>query len=166
MSWDLTRANVRAFLRKEHHPITGFLVCFVFAFLLQLTTIGILIVLAGGVAGFLLKRAVKAVLITFAAGTSVWLTLFFTIFLLNPAAFLTAVNLLSALLPAPHLVVSLVGGLMTGIGGQLGVIVANFVYPRGAEEAELARAKPSAPIVPTEDLPRRRVIKRRRRRRK
>jgi hypothetical protein len=166
MSWDLTRANVRAFLRKEHHPVTGFLVCFLFAFLLQLTTIGMLVVIAGGVAGFLLKRTVKAVLISFAAGTLVWLTLFATIYLLNPAAFVTATILLSSLLPAPQLIISLVGGLLAGIGGQFGVIIANFVYPRGAEEVELARAKPSAPIVPTEELPRRRIIKRRRRRRK
>lgn len=166
MSWDLTRANVRAFLRKQHHPAMGFLVCFLFAFLLQLTTVGILIVLAGGIAGFLLKRAVKAVLVTFAAGTLVWLALFATIYLLNPVAFVTATILLSTVLPAPHLIVSLLGGLLTGIGGQLGVIVADFVYPRGAEEVELPRAKPTAPLVPTEALPRRRIIRRRRRRRK
>jgi hypothetical protein len=165
MSWDLTRANVGAFLRKEHHPAMGFLICFLFTFVLQLTTIGILIVIAGGVSGFLLKRTVKALPVTFAAGTLVWLTMFGVMYALNPVAFVTATILLSTLLPAPQLVVSLVGGLLTAIGGELGVILAGYVYPSDAQEPELARSKPSSPVVPTAELPRRRIIRRRKRRR-
>jgi hypothetical protein len=144
----------------------GFLVCFILAFLLQLTTVGILIVIAGGVGGFLLKRTVKTIIITFAAGTLVWLALFAIMYLLNPLAFVAATIRLSTLLPAPHLVVSLVGGLLTAIGGELGTVLAGYVYPGGTEELALARPKPSAPVIPTAALPRRRIIRRRRRRRK
>jgi hypothetical protein len=166
MSSDLTRANVRAFLRKEHSPLVGFVVCFLFALLFQLTTVGILVVIAGGIAGFLLKRTVKTLLLTFAAGTLVWLMLFAIIYALHPTAFITAVILLSTLLPLPHLVISLVGGLLSAIGGELGVIVAEFVYPNRAEQEAIARQAPAAPLVPTAELPRRRIMKKRKRRRK
>ena len=83
MSWDLTRENVSTFFRSKQHPIIGYLICLFLAFLFQLTTVGFLIVIAGGIAGFLLKEDVKAILITFAAGTTVWLVLFGLIHLLQ-----------------------------------------------------------------------------------
>ncbi|MFX1561793.1 MAG: hypothetical protein ACFFDP_00605 [Promethearchaeota archaeon] len=166
MTWDITRENVRTFFRRKHHPITGFLICYIFAFFLQLTTLGLLIVIAGGLSGFLMKRSTRATIITFLAGTSVWLTFFAIMYIINPLASAAAWFILSSVIPAPQIVISLVGGLLTGIGGQLGVLLANYVYPHETEPPLLRTQQQVPARIPTEELPRRRLRKRKEKRKK
>ncbi|MFX1563580.1 MAG: hypothetical protein ACFFDP_09780 [Promethearchaeota archaeon] len=166
MSWDITRENLRTFFRKAHHPVTGFLICYLFAFFLQLTTFGILIVIAGGIGGFLVKNGIRATIATFLAGTSVWLTFFAIMYILNPLASIAAWFIISPIIPAPQIVISFVGGVLTGIGGQLGVILAGYAYPPETE-LPLPRPRTETPTkIPTKDLPRRRPIKRKVKRKK
>jgi hypothetical protein len=166
VTWDITRDNLRVFFRRKHHPVTGFLICYVIAFFLQLTTIGILIVIAGGISGFLVKHGIKSTAVTFLAGTSVWLTFFAIMYVLNPLASIAAWIILSPVLPAPQIVISFVGGLVAGIGGQLGSILAGYAYP---PEAELPLPRPQQQLptrTPTKELPRRRLKKRKVKRKK
>jgi len=154
MAWDLTKENLNAFLQAEHHPLTGYLVCLLLALAIQLTGVGLLITIAGGVAGFLLKRDLKALLVTFAAGTTSWLILFAVIYLFHPIASLNAWILLGTMLPAPQITVSLIGGILTGVGGQMGALVAAYLYPPQATQLP-----PPRPTHPTTQ-PRRRRKKR------
>lgn len=155
--------SFRSFAYKEHHPVTGFLVCFILALLIQLIGFGLFIAIAGGIAGFLLKRDVRAILVTFAAGTSVWLFFFGTLFILYPQASIAAWIILSQVFPAPQLLLSLLGGLICGIGGEMGVIVSSYFSPPLEYQIRPKRFRPPEP--PTE-IPRRRKVKRRKRKRK
>jgi len=166
MTWDITRDNLRTFFRTKHHPITGFLICYIFAFLIQLTTFGILIVIAGGLGGFLIKRNTRAMIATFLAGTSVWLTFFAIMYIANPLASIAAWLILSSILPAPQIVLSFVGGLLTGIGGQLGALLANYAYPPETEPPLLKPQQQVPTRIPTDELPRRRLQKRKTKRKK
>ncbi len=157
------RDSLRSFIYKEHHPVAGFLICFFLALLIQLIGQGIFIAIAGGIAGFLLKRDVKAIIITFAAGTSVWLLFFGILFFLYPQASLAAWLLLSQVFPAPQLLLSLLGGLICGIGGEMGVIVSDYFQP----PAEITiRPRRTRPPEPPAEPARRRRTKRRKRKRK
>ncbi|MFX1475259.1 MAG: hypothetical protein ACFFCO_07280 [Promethearchaeota archaeon] len=157
------RESLRNIVYKEHHPLVGFLVCFILAFIIQLIGIGILIAIAGGITGFLLKRDVKAILVTFAAGTAVWGSFFIILFVLYPQASIAAWVLLSQVFPAPQLLISLLGGVICGIGGEVGVIVSDYFRP--PPEYKIQPRKPRPP-EPKPEIPRRRRVKRRKRKKK
>lgn len=157
------RESLRDFAYTEHHPIVGFIICFILALIIQLIGIGILIAVAGGITGFLLKRDLKAIIVTFAAGTSVWAFFFGTLFILYPQASITAWILLSQIFPAPQLLISLLGGVICGIGGEIGVIISDYFRPPPEYQIYPRRARP--PESPTE-APRRRKAKRRKRKKK
>jgi hypothetical protein len=146
--WD----NFRAILSRTHHPLIGFLVCFIIAFFIQLTGFGIAIVIPGIITGILLKNNLKAIIIGFLAGFLVWLSLFGIMAAFNTQAFITAWIVLS-----PQLFTSLIGGVITGVGGQLGAMFAEIAW-RPSDDLGL----PPAPTerVPTEELPRRKRVKR------
>jgi hypothetical protein len=157
------RESLRNFAYKEHHPVFGFLVCFVLALVIQLIGIGILIAIAGGIAGFLLKRDVKAILITFAAGTAVWGMFFAILWILYPQASLAAWILLSQVFPAPQILLSLLGGVICGIGGEIGVIISDYFQPSPEYRIKPKRVRPTEPPP---EAPRRRKAKRRKRKKK
>ena len=151
--WD----NFRAILTRTHHPIIGFLVCYILAFFIQLTGFGIAIVIPGIIVGILLKNNLKAIITAFLAGFLVWLTLFGIMAAFNTQAFITAWFVLSPQIPVPQLFTSLIGGVVAGVGGQLGAMFAEIVF-RPSDDFGL----PPAPTerVPTEELPRRKRVKR------
>ncbi len=157
------RDSLRDFIYKEHHPVTGFLVCFTLALLIQLIGFGILIAIAGGIAGFLLKRDIKAILITFAAGASVWGLFFGILFALYPQASIAAWIILTQIFPAPQILLSLLGGVICGIGGELGVIISDYFSP--SPEYKIKPMRVRVPEPPAE-VPRRRKVKRRKRKKK
>ncbi len=165
MSWDITRENVGLFFRKTHNPLIGFAFCFVLAILIQLTGLGIAIVIAGIIAGFLLKHNLKAIVITFAGGFTGWLALFGLMYALNPMAFTNSWLLVGQTIPAPQIFVCLIGGIITGTGGQLGSLFAEIAYP---QIQAIDDGLPPGPTerIPTEELPRRKRIKRKQKKKK
>lgn len=151
--------NFRAILRQTHHPIIGFVVCFILAFFIQLTGFGIGIVIAGIITGILVKNTYKAILAAFLAGFGVWLSLFGIMLAFNTQAFINAWIVLSLQIPAPQLFVALIGGVVTGVGAQLGTMFAEIAY-RPPDDLGLPPA--ATERVPTKELPRRKRVKRKR----
>jgi len=76
MSGDISRESIMTFFRTRHSPLIGFAFCYIFGMLIQFTGQGILIVIAGIFAGFLMKNTFRAILVSFLAGFLAWLTLF------------------------------------------------------------------------------------------
>ena len=131
--------------------------------LIQMTGLGIAIVIAGIIAGFLLKNNLRAILIAFAAGFFAWLTLFGIMYAINPNAFTTSWLILSQQMPAPQLFACLVGGIITGAGGQLGAMFAEIAFP---VTDDLGLPPGPTERVPTEELPRRKRVKRKQKKKK
>lgn len=163
MSWDITPSNIRFFFKQTHGPIVGFLACYLLTLLIQMTGFGIAIVIAGIIAGFLVKNNLRAILLTFAAGFIAWLTLFGIMFAFNPSAFITSWLILSQQMPGPQLFACLVGGIITGAGGQLGSLFAEIAFP---VTDDLGLPPGPTERVPTEELPRRKRVKRKKTKKK
>jgi hypothetical protein len=169
MSQGFRSQNISSILRDEQHPIVGFIICLILALFLQLTTIGILLVIAGGVTGFLMKKEVRTIIITFLAGLSAWLLLFLIMYVLNPIASLNAWILLSIMIPFPQITVSVMGGIVTAIGGELGALVARFVYAERPDAISIRERKPTVPkktTEPPQPVPKRKRVKKKRRKKR
>ncbi|MFX1540504.1 MAG: hypothetical protein ACFFBX_07015 [Promethearchaeota archaeon] len=155
--------TIRAFFGKTQHPLIGLVVCYLLVIMIQFTGIGIAIIVGGILAGLLVKRTYKAIIVGFVGGFLGWLTLFGLMYAFNSAAFTNAWFLLSPLMPAPPLFVCLVGGVITGVGGQLGSLFGEIaVRPRD----DLGLPPSPTERVPTEELPRRKRVKRKQQKRK
>jgi hypothetical protein len=156
MSGDVSRQSILAFLRKEHNLLVGFAFCFLLTLLIQFSGQGILILIAGILAGFLMKNTFRAILITFLAGFLAWLSLFGLIAINSTNAFINAWIFVSQAIPAPQVFVCLVGGVITGVGGQLGALFAEIIYPPPDDLG----LPPGPERIPTEELPKRKRVKR------
>lgn len=167
MSFELSRDNIVDFFKKRQNPIIGFLACFLLTIPLQLTGFGIAIIVAGIFGGFLIKRSLWAIIANFLGGFLGWLTLFGMMFVFNPAASFTAWFMVGVLMPAPQVFVSLIGGVITGVGGQLGSLFAEAAFQPEEDELKFPRKpKPEPERVPTEELPRRKRVKRKKKKKK
>ncbi|MFX1565946.1 MAG: hypothetical protein ACFFCH_08150 [Promethearchaeota archaeon] len=162
MSTDFSMETLRAFFRKKHNILVGFLLCFFIALFIQFTGYGILIVIAGILTGFLMKNTLRAILISFLGGFLAWLALFGIMAVNSTNAFINAWILVGQLMPAPQLFVSLIGGVITGVGGQLGALFAEIIYP----PADDLGLPPGPERIPTEELPKRKRVKRKQTKRK
>ncbi len=169
MSQGFRRQNISSIIRDEHHPAVGFIICFILALFFQLTTIGILLVVAGGVTGFLIKNEVRSLIVTFLAGLSAWLFLFLIMYILNPIASLNAWILLSIMIPFPQITVSAMGGVLTAIGGELGALIARFVYAERPDEIPIRERQPTPTRKPAEvpqPVPKKKRVKKKRRKKR
>ncbi|MFX1509553.1 MAG: hypothetical protein ACFFBR_04510 [Promethearchaeota archaeon] len=162
MSGEISMENVRAFFRRKHNILIGFLFCFFIALFIQFSGQGILIVIAGILAGFLMKNTLRAIIISFLAGFLAWLTLFGIMAASSTNAFINAWILVGQLIPAPQLFVALIGGVITGVGGQLGALFAEIIYP----PADDLGLPPGPERIPTDELPKRKRVKRKQTKRK
>jgi hypothetical protein len=162
MSGDISREGIMAFFRTQHSSLVGFAFCYFFGLLIQLTGQGILIVIAGIFAGFLLKNTLRAIVVTFLAGFVAWLTLFGLLAFSFTSAFMIAFVSVGQLIPAPQIFASLIGGVITGVGGQLGALFANIAYPPPDDMG----LPPGPERIPTDELPKRKRVKRKQPKRK
>ena len=110
-----------------------------------------------------MKKMWKGLITTFLAGFAAWLVLFGYMFLLYPAASQNAWTVLSSLIPAPQIFVSLIGGALTAVGGQLGILFADIAYGGIPDDMGLP---PGPERIPTKELPRRKRVKGKKPRRK
>ena len=163
MASPFSGSNIRRILRETYSPIIGFFVCFILALFIQLIGFGIGIVIAGILAGFLMKKTWRTLITTFLAGFAAWLVIFGYMYLLNPDASLNAWIVLSSLIPAPQVFVSIIGGALTGVGGQLGTLFADIAYGGIPDDLGLP---PGPERIPTKELPRRKRVKGKKPRRK
>jgi hypothetical protein len=163
MASPFSGSNIRRLLRETYSPIIGFFVCFILAIFIQLIGFGIGIVIAGILAGFMMKKTWKALATTFLAGFAAWLALFGYMYLLYPDASRNAWVVLSSLIPAPQVFVSLIGGALTAVGGQLGSLFADIAYGGIPDDMGLP---PGPERIPTKELPRRKRVKGKKPRRK
>ena len=159
---DISRASLSAFFRRKHGILVGFAFCFFFTILIQLTGQGLLIVIAGILAGFLMKNTLRAIIIGFLAGFLAWLALFGVMAFNYTNAFINAWILVGQQIPAPQIFVCLIGGVVTGVGGQLGALFAEIIYP---PEDDMG-LPPGPERIPTEELPKRKRVKRKQTKRK
>jgi hypothetical protein len=156
-------ATIRAFFGKTHPPLIGLLACYLLTIMIQFTGYGIAIVAGGIIAGLLVKRTYKAIIVGFLGGFLGWLTLFGLMYAFNPEAFTNAWIILTPLMPAPSLFVCLVAGVITGVGGQLGALFGEIA---SSPKDDLGLPPGPTERIPTEELPRRKRVKRKQPRRK
>ncbi len=118
--------------------------------------------IAGIIAGFLIKNNIRAIIITFSAGFFTWIALFGVMYTSFPNAFNNAWILVGTTLPSPQIFVCLIGGVITGVGGQLGALFAEIAYP----PTDDLGLPPGPERIPTDELPRRKRVKRKQPRKK
>jgi hypothetical protein len=153
--------SIRDFFRKRHNVFVGFAFCYFLALLIQFTGQGLFIVIAGLLAGFLMKSSFRGILVCFFAGLLSWLTLFAIMAFNYTNAFINAWDLVGQMFPAPQLLSCLIAGVITGVGGQLGALFAGIAYPQ-VDDRDLLEVD----RVPTDELPKRKRVKRKQPKRK
>lgn len=126
------------FFGKSHTFLTGFLVSFAAAGALQLFGLlweyaWILMVVAGFLGGFLVKKAGKGFLVGFLGVIAAWLVYFLVFSFLGPVwAFADVLAGLFGLTGMGIVVIILalvlVGGLIGGLGGLNGHFIATIIY--------------------------------------
>jgi len=122
------------FLKYEHRYIVGFLFVILLGVLFELGGWWYLMLLAGGLAGFLMKKsAIYSFLIGFAGIATVWFCFFIYFMIIGPIFELTALiaSLLGFLEGSSEvliLITIIIGGLLGGLGAINGTYLAGLIY--------------------------------------
>ncbi|MHA1266269.1 MAG: hypothetical protein ACTSRS_13635 [Candidatus Helarchaeota archaeon] len=123
------------FLRSPHSYTLGFIVVCLFSFLFELAGWWYLMLLAGGLAGFLIKRPGHwCFLLGFCGTALIWIGFFAYFMTIGPLTELT--SLISSIMGifetfpnALILITIFIGGLLGGLGALNGTYIAKIVYP-------------------------------------
>jgi len=125
-----------AFLKYKHLSITGFLFAIILGALFELGGWWYLMLLAGGFAGFLMKKsALASLLIGFLSIAGVWFCFFIYFMIIGPIFEFTALitSILGFLEGSPEiliLITIIIGGLLGGLGAMNGTYLAGLIYPQ------------------------------------
>ncbi len=121
------------FLRAEHSYLVGFLFVTILGFLFQLAGWWYLMLLAGGIGGFIMKKpGWLSFLVGFLAIGLVWLGFFLYFMIIGPVFELTVlitsiIGLLESFPAALILVTLIVGGLLGGLGSLNGSYISAII---------------------------------------
>ncbi len=124
------------FLRAGHSLLLGFLIAFGTGFLFELAGWWYLMLLAGGLAGFFMKKsAIKSMLVGFLAIAALWVCFFIYFMIIGPIFELTALitSILGMLETTPWLLIVItivIGGFLGALGALNGTYIANLIYPQ------------------------------------
>ncbi|MHA1131598.1 MAG: hypothetical protein ACTSQI_09585 [Candidatus Helarchaeota archaeon] len=135
------------FLRKEHRYIVGFIFIIILGFLFELAGWWFLMLLAGGVGGFLMKKpGHKSFLIGFLSIALVWFGFFIVLMIIGPifelmALVMSILGVLEGLPSALMLITIIIGGLLGGLGAWNGTYIASLIYSGKEETSEPIKKK-------------------------
>jgi hypothetical protein len=124
------------FLKKEHSYLTGLGIAVLFGFLFELTGLWYLMLLAGGLAGFFIKKpAPLSFLVGFCGVAIAWSCFFVYFMMIGPLSeFLALItSILGFLETNPSiliLITIILGGILGGLGAWNGTYIASFIYSR------------------------------------
>ena len=130
------------FLKAEHSYITGFLFITILGFLFQLAGWWSLMLLAGGIGGFIMKKSgLLSFLIGFLAIGLVWSCFFIYFMIIGPIFELTALitSILGFLESFPVgliLITLIIGGLLGGLGSLNGSYISTIIYSTDKQSKE------------------------------
>ncbi|HUY00767.1 MAG TPA: hypothetical protein VMV49_14495 [Candidatus Deferrimicrobium sp.] len=133
MTWTEKILN---FLKKEHSYLSGLGMAVILGFLLELTGLWYLMLLAGGVAGFFIKKpAPLSFLVGFCGIAIVWFCFFVYFMTIGPLSeFLVLItSILGFLESSPGiliLITIIIGGILGGLGAWNGTYFASLIYSR------------------------------------
>jgi hypothetical protein len=131
-----------AFLKHEHCYIIGFLFAVILGALFELAGWWYLMLLAGGFAGFLMKKsALYSFMIGFVGIALVWFCFFIYFMIIGPIFELTALiaSIMEFLEGSSELLVLItiiIGGLLGGLGAMNGTYFAGLIYRTQASSLE------------------------------
>jgi len=130
------------FLKAEHSYTVGFLFIAILGFLFQLAGWWYLMLLAGGIGGFIMKRSgILSFIIGFLAIGLVWLCFFIYFMIIGPIFELTALitailGFLESFPSALILFTLLIGGLLGGLGSLNGSYISAIIYSPDQQSKE------------------------------
>lgn len=130
------------FLKAEHSYTVGFLFIVILGFLFQLAGWWYLMLLAGGIGGFIMKKSgILSFLIGFFAIGLVWLCFFIYFMIIGPIFELMV--LISSILgfleffPVGLMLATLIiGGLLGGLGSLNGLYISTIIYSSNQQSKE------------------------------
>jgi hypothetical protein len=138
------------FFRSEHSYLLGFIIAFGVGFLFELAGWWYLMVLAGGIAGFVVKKnGLICFVIGFLAIAALWACFFVYFMIIGPLSELTALitTILGFLEATPGvliLITIIIGGLLGGLGALNGTFIAGIVFS-GEKPDETGKEKDIKP---------------------
>ncbi len=157
MNWKaglkIVEEKVLAFLKDEHNYLIGFLCVILFGFLFELAGWWYLMLLAGGFAGFLVKKsALYNFLISFVGIALVWFCFFIYFMIIGPLFEFTALiaSVLGMLVASPNLLILItivMGALLGGLGALNGTYIASLVYSKESSTQKLPKLKSSKELM-------------------
>ncbi len=134
------------FLRMPHGYILGFLFIVILGLLFELAGWWYLMLLAGGLGGFIMKKnGPLSFLLGFIGIAFVWLCFFIYFMIIGPLFEFTALvaSILASILPVlesmPNLLIVIpiiLGGLLGGFGSLNGTYIAEIIYPKEVKTKE------------------------------
>ncbi|NVM55309.1 MAG: hypothetical protein HWN66_16500 [Candidatus Helarchaeota archaeon] len=131
------------FLRLSHGYALGLISIIILGFLFELAGWWYLMLLAGGLGGFFMKKnGLLSFVIGFIGIALVWSMFFIYFMIIGPIFELTALitSLLGFLEAVPNvliLITVVIGGLLGGLGAVNGTYIANLIYDRKTPSKEL-----------------------------
>ncbi len=145
--------KILAFLKDEHSYLIGFLFTILLGFLFELAGWWYLMLLAGGFAGFLVKKsALFNFLIGFAGIALVWFCFFIYFMIIGPIFDFTALiaSVLGMLENTPNLLILItiiMGALLGGLGALNGTYIATLIYSKENPAQQLPKIKSSKELM-------------------
>ncbi len=130
------------FLKAEHSYTVGFLFITILGFLFQLAGWWYLMLLAGGIGGFIMKKSgILSFLIGFLAIGLIWLCFFIYFLIIGPLFELTALitsilGFLESFPIALILFTLFIGGLLGGLGSLNGNYISAIIYSTDQQSKE------------------------------
>ncbi len=145
-SLDIFKDMVLDFLKLKHGYLVGLVLVVISGTLFEMAGWWYLMLLAGGIGGFIMKRsALASLLIGFVGIALVWSGFFIYFDIIGPLGEFTVLisSLLSSILGfalTPELLIIItvvIGGLLGSLGALNGTFIAKIIYPPESSEKEL-----------------------------
>jgi len=150
-SLDILKDIFLDFIKLKHGYLVGLVIIVIFGTLFELAGWWYLMLLAGGLGGFIMKRsALASLVIGFIGITLVWSGFFIYFMMIGPLLEFTALigtilGSIFAEMPNILIVITIViGGLLGGLGALNGTYIARIIYPKELTEqkSKLKDTKP------------------------
>ena len=147
-SLDILKDMFLDFLKLKHGYLVGLVIIVIFGTLFELAGWWYLMILAGGIGGFIMKRsALASLVIGFIAIVLVWSGFFIYFMMIGPLLEFTALigTILASLLgdifaEMPNILIVItiiIGGLLGSLGALNGTYIAGIIYPREPSPKEM-----------------------------
>lgn len=142
------------FLRLGHGYAVGLVFIVLFGFMFQMAGWWYLMLLAGGIGGFFMKKSLIPSLIAGFVGVAlVWFGFFLYFMIIGPlfefvALISTIIGIFEDMPTLLIIITIVIGGMLGGLGAVNGTYIADIIYPKQIKPKKIKSSKPKISTKP------------------